>query len=107
MKINVLNVCADGTLEVLKIDSSVEAVRRELGACIDNIKLFTDVQSFICRLPNDFSENVLLPGIRGYVIITGGRGSYLTGLTDECISNLFKIFGKEYSHGKARLSNQL
>ena len=61
MKINVLNVCADGTLEVLKIEPSVEAVRRELGACIDNIKSFTDVQSFICSLPNDFSENAEIP----------------------------------------------
>ena len=105
MKINVLNVCADGTLLVLKIEPSVEAVRRELGACIDNIKLFTDVQTFICRMPNDFPENALLPGIRGDVIITGGRGFYLTGLTDERISELFKLFGKEYSYGKARLSH--
>ena len=86
MKINVLKVCADGTLEKLWIQPSVLDIRLELSAPIDNINLFTDVQSFICRQPNQLSENILLPGVYGDVIFTGGRGSYLAGLSLEQMS---------------------
>ena len=95
MKISVLKVCADGEFEELVIEPSIVDVRRELGAAIDNIKLFTDVQSFICRLPNECRENVLMPGVYGDVIFTGGRGSYLAGLTAQQIDNLKKNITKE------------
>ena len=95
MKIKVLMASADGELDELLIEPSIVDVRRELGAAIDNIKLFTDVQSFICRSPNDRPENVFIPGVYGDVIFTGGRGSYLAGLSDEKIAFLKKIFRGE------------
>lgn len=104
MKINVLKVCADGEFEELLIEPSIVDVRRELGAVIDNIKLFTDVQSFICRLPYECRENLLMPGVYGDVIFTGGRGSYLAGLSPRQMSDLKKIFSGG-NYGEARLQN--
>lgn len=104
MKINVLKLKAEGQLFSFYIHPVADEIRRLLGGPIDNIELFTDVQTFIRRLPNDLKENVFVPGVHGDIIITGGKGSYLDGLTTQQMLNLKNIFGREcVNDGKARL----
>lgn len=95
MKINVLKVTAKGELIQLWIVPDVLELRRALGGPVDSINLFTDVQTFIRRVPNDLEENVHLHGVRGDIIITGGHDSYLAGIPAGKMSELLKLFRKE------------
>ena len=99
MIINALKVCANGNLFGVWLSPNIESVRKELGGSIDNINLFTDVQTFIRRTPNDLKVNVFVPGVNGDILITGGKGSYLTSLTEQQLINLTGIFRKERDKG--------
>ena len=102
MKINVLKVTAKGELIQLWIPPDVLELRRALGGPVDSINLFTDVQTFIRRVPNDLEENVCVHGVSGDIVITGGHDSYLAGIPAEKMSYLIKLFRKErVSNGKA------
>ena len=103
MLIRVVKVTAKGVLYSKLISSDVEALHRELGGPVDNIKLFSDVLTFVRRQPNDLHENKLMPGVFGDILFTGGKGSYLSGLSQAQVNNLALIFGKDLNHGKARL----
>ena len=105
MKISVLKVTAKGELILIWISPDVLELRRALGGPVDTINLFTDVQTFIRRTPNELEENVCVHGVSGDIVITGGHGSYLASLSAQQIYDLTRMFRKEKtSHGKTRLS---
>lgn len=102
MKINVLKVTAKGELIQMWILPDVLELRRALGGPVDTINLFTDVQTFIRRVPNDLEENVCVHEVSGDIVITGGHDSYLAGIPAGKMSELLKLFRKERAkNGKA------
>ena len=97
MKINVLKLTTKGEFVKLWISPTVDELRRVLGGPIDNIKPFTDVQTFIRRTPNDLEKNARLDGVYGDVVFTGGFSCYLAGLTAQQMNDLINMFRKERS----------
>ena len=104
MKITVLKLTAKGEFVITWIRPDVEDLRHLLGGAVDNVKLFTDVQSFILRTSenHELQENVYVSGIYGDIVFTGGYGSYLADLSASKMAQLVQIFkGEVVSDGKA------
>lgn len=95
MKIPVLILKSEGTILKSYILPSIDSVRLLLKGTVDNINLFTDVQAFIRRDEKELKSNVFVPGVYGDILLTGGKGSYLTGLTVEQETNILKLFRRE------------
>ena len=81
MTIQVLQLTAEVRIHKVHIKPSVDDIRTILKGPVDTVKLFTGVQSFIRRQPNELEENKLVHGVYGDVVFTGGHGSYIAGLS--------------------------
>ena len=79
-RINVLLAKADGKLESVYIDATVDEIRKLLGGPIDTVTLFTDCLTYIRRQDADLCQNPFMNGIYGDILFAGGKGSYLTDL---------------------------
>lgn len=101
-----IKICADGSLYVINIARSFDKIREILGGPVDTVRLLCDVITYIKRCPDEAdSYNKKLHLIKGDVLITGGRGSYLDDLSDEQIENIKLIFNDSggIPYGKSRV----
>lgn len=104
--VKVIKVSVDGSLHVIDIRPSFDKIREIVGGAVDTVRLFSDVVTYIKRFPEETDKfNKKLQAIKGDVLITGGRGSYLMGLTDEQIQNIKQIFNDSggAADGKSRV----
>ncbi|MBP3494927.1 MAG: hypothetical protein J6K52_01850 [Clostridia bacterium] len=102
-RINAVQLCADGRILSVWLDSTVESIRDCLGGPVDTIKLFTDCLTFVRRdTRNELPENKQIPGVYGDVLVTGGHGSYIIGLPYVKKENIIKMFKSKIGvqHGK-------
>ena len=88
-----IKICADGSLHVINIKPSFDKIREIIGGPVDTVRLFSDVMTYIKRFPLENDKyNKSIHGVKGDVLITGGKGSYIMELTDEQIENIKALF---------------
>ena len=86
-------ICADGKLCVINIAPTFDKIREIVGGAVDTVRLFTDVMTYIKRYPVESDEyNKSIHGVKGDVLITGGKGSYIMDLTDQQINDIKALF---------------
>ena len=88
-----IKIDAEGRLYVINISPTFDKIREIVGGAVDNIRLFADVMTYIKRYPLETDKyNKAIYGVKGDVLITGGRGSYIMELTDEQINDIKALF---------------
>lgn len=88
-----IKICVDGSFHVINIARSFDKIREILGGPVDTVRLFSDVTTYIKRRPDETDKyNKKVHGVKGDILITGGRGSYLDDLSDKQISNIQAMF---------------
>lgn len=88
-----IKICADGSLHVINISPTFDKIREIVGGAVDNIRLFSDVMTYIKRYPLETDKyNRSVHGVKGDVLITGGRGSYIMDLTEQQINDIKALF---------------
>lgn len=88
-----IKIDSEGRLYVINISPTFDKIREIVGGAVDNIRLFVDVMTYIKRYPLETDKyNKSVHGVKGDVLITGGKGSYIVDLTDQQINDIKALF---------------